>query len=277
MDYIEYTFTFEEPSPWAEILMTYLCELPFESFNQEGNDLLSYIPSEKDNQEAVKQILADLPYQEVSFQRELIKDQNWNAKWEEQFDPIFVGDSCVIYAPFHNLERSFNYEIIIQPQMSFGTGHHQTTYLMIQQLLSMDLKNKEVLDMGSGTGVLAILAEKLGASTCLAIDIDEWAYQNAKENVTLNKCEKIEVLKGDADLLHENQKFDVIIANINRNILLNDMKTYASCLDSRGKLLLSGFYTTDIDVLDEEAIKYDLKRSQALDKEGWAMIEYTKF
>lgn len=276
MNYIEYTFEFKEPQPWSEVLMTYLSDLAFESFDQKGNILLAYGPEEKIKADDVEEVLTSLDYEDIISSFKVIQDENWNAEWEKNFDPIFVGDKCVIRAPFHTIDKTVDFDLIIEPQMSFGTGHHQTTYLMTSHLLNMDLADKTVLDMGCGTGVLAILAIQRKAKDAVAIDIDEWAYENTKANILLNNTQNIEVLKGGAELLHENTKFDVIIANINRNILLADFDKYDNVLKSGGKLLMSGFYSTDIEVMDKAANQFKLTRTNTLDKEGWAMLEYSK-
>lgn len=276
MDYVEYTFQFKESQPWVEVLMTYLCELDFESFNQENNRLLAYGVHSKIKEQDVQAIVNNLGYPDVTFTQKVIQDENWNAEWEKNFEPIFVNDNCVIRAPFHVLEKPLEYDLIIEPQMSFGTGHHQTTYLMTQQLLTMNLEGKEILDMGCGTGVLAILAMQRGANHSVAIDIDSWAYENTKENIKLNNTQNIDVLMGGAELLHENQKFDVIIANINRNILLADFDKYNMVLAKGGKILMSGFYITDTEIMDKAAQQLGLTRTNNLEKEGWAMLEYTK-
>lgn len=276
MNYVEYTFEFKEPQPWSEVLMTYLSDLAFESFDQKGNILLAYGPDDKIEANDVKEVITSLGYKDITSSFKVIQDENWNAEWEKNFDPIFVGENCVIRAPFHAIDKTVDFDLIIEPQMSFGTGHHQTTYLMTSHLLNMDLIDKTVLDMGCGTGVLAILAIKRKAKDAVAIDIDEWAYENTKANILLNNTQNIEVLKGGADLLHENKKFDVIIANINRNILLADFDKYDNVLKSGGKLLMSGFYSTDIEVMDKAANQFKLTRTNTLDKEGWAMLEYSK-
>ena len=256
--------------------MTYLADLPFESFEEEEGLLKAYIPQKEYKKEEVEAILKDFPYQELIFTDELIKDENWNAEWEKNFNPIYIDDKCVVKAPFHNLDKIFPYEILINPQMSFGTGHHQTTYLILKEMFSMDFKDKAVLDMGCGTGILAILAEKLKATNILAIDIDDWSYRNTLENVALNNCTRIETKEGGAELLNKNETFSVILANINRNILLNDMKSYTSVLNHGGEILMSGFYVTDVPLIEEEAIKNGLVKDSVKEHEGWAMAKFIK-
>jgi ribosomal protein L11 methyltransferase len=276
MDYIKCSFTFKESIPWSEILMTYLTDLPFESFEEEEGLLKAYIPHKAYKKESIEAILKDFYYQELTFTDELIKDENWNAEWEKNFSPIYIDEKCVVKAPFHNLENTFPYEILINPQMSFGTGHHQTTYLILKEMFSMDLKDKTVLDMGCGTGILAILAEQLKAKSILAIDIDDWAYRNTLENIELNNCWKIETKEGGAELLNKNETFSVILANINRNILLNDMRSYVSVLKHEGEILMSGFYTTDVHLIEEEAKLNGLVKDSVKEHEGWAMAKFIK-
>lgn len=202
-----------------------------------------------------------------------IADQNWNAEWEKNFEPILVDDKCAVRAPFHNPVTGFAMEIVIEPKMSFGTGHHATTWLMMRALFDLDLKGKKLLDMGSGTGVLAILAEKLGAASCDAIDIDEWAYENALENMQRNGCRRVHCALGGADLLGE-KKYDVILANINRNILTRDAAHYLNVLNNGGLILLSGFYTHDVPLVQDAFPGTTGVRQDSRDE--WAMLMLRK-
>ncbi|MCK5638994.1 MAG: 50S ribosomal protein L11 methyltransferase, partial [Flavobacteriaceae bacterium] len=196
----------------------------------------------------------------------------WNSEWEKNFEAIQVDELVSIRAPFHE-DPNLKYDIIIEPKMSFGTGHHETTHLMIQHLIDLDLVDKTVLDMGCGTGILAIFTEMKGAKKIDAIDIDSWCYENSLENVERNNCKNITVFEGDASLL-KNKNYDVIIANINRNILLQDIGTYAKCLNQHGVLLLSGFYTEDILVIEREAIKYNLNLNKKLERNNWVGLKF---
>ncbi|MCL4152991.1 UNVERIFIED_CONTAM: hypothetical protein GTU68_028847, partial [Idotea baltica] len=207
-----------------------------------------------------------------SYTREEIEQVNWNSEWEKNFTPIEVDELVSIRAPFHP-NPNLKYDIVIEPKMSFGTGHHETTHMMVQHLLKMDLTNKKVLDMGCGTGILAILAEMKGATPLDAIDIDNWCYLNSIENVERNNCKHISVYEGDASLLI-NKKYDVIIANINRNILLNDIKIYADCLNAGGVLLLSGFYQEDIPIIDAEVSKFNMKLEEFIERNNWVALKY---
>ena len=271
--YIEYNFTFSPKEPISEILIAELGNVGFESFVETENGVTAYI--QKTDWSA--EILADvfvLNSDEFSIEYNLneVPQTNWNAEWEKNFEPIQVDDLVSIRAPFHE-NPNLKYDIVIEPKMSFGTGHHETTHMMVQHLLQLDLENKKVLDMGCGTGILAIFAEMKGAKPLDAIDIDNWCYENSIENVTRNNCENISVYEGDATLLVD-KKYDVIIANINRNILLMDMKVYTNCLEAGGILLLSGFYEQDIPVIDAEVSKYGLKLEKFIQRNNWVALKY---
>ena len=274
MNYIEVNIEFLEIDPWREIVISELAENGAESFVETKTGVSAYFPETKF--EGIEQVgleKYDLFISSVSHK--VIGQENWNAAWESNFDPVYVGNELAILAPFHSQNTTHKIKVLIQPQMSFGTGHHQTTWLMSQRLLSMSLKNKNVLDMGTGTGVLAILAEKLGAKFIFAPDIDEWAYQNAIDNCKLNNCLKIEWKLGGAELL-VNHKFDVLIANINKNILVQQFSAYATVANEGATLLISGFFSTDIDELIAEAKKSGFIFENSYSKDEWALIEFIK-
>ena len=271
--YIEYNFTFSPKEPISEILIAELGNVGFESFVETENGVTAYIQKTDWNAE----ILADVfvlnsDEFSIEYNQNEVPQTNWNAEWEKNFEPIQVDDLVSIRAPFHK-NPNLKYDIVIEPKMSFGTGHHETTHMMVQHLLQLDLENKKVLDMGCGTGILAIFAEMKGAKPLDAIDIDNWCYENSVENVTRNNCENISVYEGDATLLVD-KKYDVIIANINRNILLMDMKVYTNCLQEGGILLLSGFYEQDIPVIDAEVFKYGLKLEKFIQRNNWVALKY---
>ena len=271
--YIEYNFTFSPKEPISEILIAELGNVGFESFVETENGVTAYI--QKTDWSA--EILADVfvlnsDEFSIEYNQNEVPQTNWNAEWEKNFEPIQVDDLVSIRAPFHE-NPNLKYDIVIEPKMSFGTGHHETTHMMVQHLLQLDLENKKVLDMGCGTGILAIFAEMKGAKPLDAIDIDNWCYENSVENVTRNNCENISVYEGDATLLVD-KKYDVIIANINRNILLMDMKVYTNCLQEGGILLLSGFYEQDIPVIDAEVSKYGLKLEKFIQRNNWVALKY---
>ncbi|WP_440120944.1 50S ribosomal protein L11 methyltransferase [Tenacibaculum sp. Ill] len=273
--YIEYTFEVTPKEPTTEILIAELGSLGFESFVENENGVVAYIQKD-DWSETILEDVFVLNSEEFSIQYEHkeIEQTNWNAEWEKNFNPIQVDDLVSIRAPFHE-NPNLPYDIVIEPKMSFGTGHHETTHMMVQHLINLDVTDKKVLDMGCGTGILAIFAEMKGAQPIDAIDIDAWCYENSLENVERNNCKHISVYEGDASLL-EGKKYDVIIANINRNILLNDMQTYTNCLTEKGVLLLSGFYSEDIPVIDNEVSKYSLTLKDTIKRNNWVALQYQK-
>lgn len=274
MDYIELKIEFETINPWREVVLSDLAESGFESFVETKEGLECYIP--KDNfEESMILKLNDFDNHIKSFQVNEIKDKNWNAEWEKNFDPVFVEDKLAILAPFHT--ESYDHQLIvkIQPQMSFGTGHHQTTWLASKKLFNLEVKGKRILDMGTGTGVLAIIAEKLGAEYVFAPDIDEWSFNNANENTVLNDCSKIEIAHGGDELLN-GKEFDIIIANINKNILIQHFPVYAKSLVSGGTMLNSGFFTTDKEDLVEVAGESGFIFESIESKDEWAMLEFIK-
>jgi ribosomal protein L11 methyltransferase len=271
--YIEYRFTAKPKDPASDLLIAELGEAGFESFVEEENDVLAYI-QKTDWSESMLEDLPILqnPRYTFTYDYKEIEQENWNATWEQNFQPIIVDDICMIRAPFHEA-IDVAYDIVIEPKMSFGTGHHETTHMMLQHILQLDLKGKTVLDMGSGTGVLAILAAMRGATTIDAIDIDNWCYLNAKENVERNNMDFISVHEGDVALL-VGKKYDLIIANINRNILLADLPSYAKSLNSGGTLLLSGFYTEDLEMITEKCTELALKFEKNLERNNWVAAKY---
>jgi len=278
--YISYTFTVSPKEPATEILIAELGFAGFESFVETNDGVIAYIQKEEHNDAILEDIYAlKNPEFKIKYIVEEIAQVNWNEEWEKNFNPILIDNSVYIRAPFHQPIQDVAQDIVIEPKMSFGTGHHQTTHMMVKHLLTLakedKLKDKTVLDMGCGTGVLAILAERLGAKKLDAIDIDNWCYLNSLENVERNNCSKIAVYEGDASLL-SNKKYDIIIANINRNILVNDMKTYLNALNEDGILLLSGFYQEDIPIIDKEASKTNLKLHTIEEMDNWVALRYEK-
>ncbi len=271
--YLEYNFTVKPLQPASDILIAELGERGFESFVETDEGVQAYIKKEEWNPEIIEglAVLSNSLFAiEYSFVE--IEQENWNATWEQNFNPIQVGDKCVVRAPFHE-KPEVEFDIVIEPKMSFGTGHHETTHMMLQHILEHDFKGKSVLDMGSGTGVLAILAAMKGAKSIDAIDIDNWCYLNALENVERNNCNHIKVYEGTADLLVD-QQYDIIIANINRNILLEDIPAYVKCLAPDGLLFLSGFYVEDIPIITEKCEEVGLKFEKNLEKNNWVAVKY---
>lgn len=273
--YIEYHFTMFPLQPTSEILVAQLGELGFESFTETETGLKAYIQKKELNPSLIDDIQAlnSLEF-EISYKVVEIPQVNWNAEWEKNFNPIEVNGECALRAPFH---PPFNvkYEIIIEPKMSFGTGHHETTFMMLQFILENDFKEKSVIDMGCGTAVLAILSEMKGAAKIDAVDIDEWCYENSIENIERNICKNISVYKGDASFFKE-KKYEVIIANINRNILLQDMEIYFNGLEDNGTLYLSGFYNEDLELISETCNNLGLTFVENKVRNNWIAAKFRK-
>jgi ribosomal protein L11 methyltransferase len=273
--YIEYTFEVQPKEPATEILIAQLGFVGFESFVENDLGVVAYIQQQDWNPDILEDVFIlnseefkiDHTYKEVA-------QTNWNAEWEKNFEPIQVDELVSIRAPFHE-NPNLKYDIVIEPKMSFGTGHHETTHMMVQHLLDLDLTHKKVLDMGCGTGILAIFAEMKGAQPIDAIDIDRWCYENSIENTERNHCKHITVYEGDSSLL-VGKDYDVIIANINRNILLSDMKTYSDSLREDGVLLLSGFYEEDIPIIDKEVSLHGLKFDKKIKRNNWVALKYIR-
>ncbi|TRZ76555.1 MAG: 50S ribosomal protein L11 methyltransferase [Bacteroidetes bacterium] len=276
MEYTKITCTLNEDNEIArELLMQELGDAGFESFVETDDGIEAYIPSVSFSPE----ILAAENLQKNEFfsfdhTLEVIADQNWNEVWEQNyFEPLLIEDLCVIRAPFHLKYPAAQYEIIIDPKMAFGTGNHETTHLMIKAILDLELNGKDVLDMGCGSGILAILAAMKGAAAITAIDIDEWSTNNTIENAELNHIGNILVRQGDANLLSD-QQFDVILANIQRNILFQDMEAYRKVLKNGGLLIMSGFYTTDLEAIEERANSFELKMTGSYERSTWCAASF---
>ena len=273
--YLGYTFKVMPKEPATEILIAELGYAGFESFVENEEGVIAYIQKEEWDDAILKNIFILQSQEfEITYSFEEIAQVNWNSEWEKNFNPIVVDEKVSIRAPFHE-DPNLEYDIVIEPKMSFGTGHHETTHMMVQHLLALDVKDKKTLDMGCGTGILAILAEMKGAKPIDAIDIDNWCFLNSLENIQRNNCEHITAYEGESSLLL-GKKYDVIIANINRNILLNDIAVYAECLEREGVLLLSGFYEKDIPLLDNKASTHGLELEKTLERNGWFSLKYTK-
>ena len=274
--YIEYHFTVTPKEPGTEILIAELGAAGFESFVENENGVTGYIQKEDWNPTLLDTIFV-LTSDEFSIQysKKEVEQTNWNAEWEKNFSPVFIEEYATILAPFHDGKDAVGMKVIIQPQMSFGTGHHQTTWMMTKALFELGEMPSTVLDMGTGTGVLAVYAAKLGAKEVLAIDIEEWSAENARENVGRNECSNVECLWGDIDLV-EGRNFGLIIANINKNILKQHMEVYVYALETNGTLLLSGFFVTDVDEVTNYCEAYKLKQTKVFTKDEWACIQLIK-
>ena len=257
----------------SDIIIARLSVLGFDGFVEEDDHLLAYCEKREQLFSELEMILkeADIPVEEIKE----IEDKNWNAVWESEYEAVTIDNRVMVRAPFHNAVKGIEYDIVIEPKMSFGTAHHETTSLMLELILEQELKDKSVLDMGSGTGVLAILAWKKGASDVIAIDNDEWAWQNALDNVKLNDAANIKVEMGDAGTI-SSRVFDIIFANINRNILLEDIPAYADAMHRGSKLFLSGYYADDLSQIKDKCISYGLNYTESRTKNKWTAAVFTK-
>jgi ribosomal protein L11 methyltransferase len=258
---------------FSEILMAELAEANFDTFLENENGFEAYVEEDKYDKALVEAIRdkyeASTP---LEFSFSTIAKRNWNEEWEKSYAPIIVDDKCLIRATFHHPEKKYPYEIIITPKMSFGTGHHQTTYLMVKNALNINHRDKRVIDAGCGTAILSIMASKLGAKEVQAFDIDEWSVTNGNENREINHCHNIDIQQGKITEVNLTGKFDIILANINKNVLLNEIRIYSTYLNKEGLLLLSGFFTLDIPDLLKEASFYNLKEVRRDERETWAAL-----
>ena len=275
MNYIEYDFTVSPTEMGAEILMAELAEVGFDSFEDTPTGIKAYIPKDSWNEHILQDIyLLSNPEFTISYQITEIEQVNWNEEWEKNFSPIVVEDLCTVRANFHPVPNT-RYDIVITPKMSFGTGHHETTYMMLQQLLPLSLEGTKVLDMGCGTGILAIMAALRGARDITAIDIDPWCVENATENVQQNDCSFITVKEGDVSLI-AGEQYNLILANINRNILLSDIPAYTQALLPQGLLLVSGFYEEDLPAIKEKCQQVGLTYLSHIERNRWVSAKFQR-
>ena len=254
-----------------EILIAELGMINYDSFQEIENKLEAFIVDEHYDNKRLVSILKKYDV-EQEIVAEKLKNINWNEEWERNFDPVFIDEKVQIRATFHESNPDFNYDVIINPKMSFGTGHHETTHLIVSEQLNIDHKNKRVLDVGTGTGVLAIMASKLGAKTITATDIDDWCIENSRENFQLNNVQEFDILQGTIDKLTLPEHYDIIYANINKNVLLNELAVYANLLAKSGILLLSGFYSEDMHELNEKAFQNKLVLTHTNTRNNWATM-----
>lgn len=277
MKYFEVTFSANPCNETiTDILSALTAEIGFESFVECEGGMQAYIQQSLFDEEALKNIITDFPIPdtEITYTITEPEDKDWNQEWEKNFfQPIVIDNRCVIHSTFHKDYPKAEYDIVINPQMAFGTGHHETTSSILGELLDVDLKGKSVLDMGCGTSILAILASMRGADPVTAIDIDDWCVNNSRDNIALNNINNITVELGDASLLEGRKPFDVIIANINRNILLNDMAAYTACMHKGSEIYMSGFYVQDIDAIRSKGESLGLKFVHYREKNNWAAVK----
>lgn len=258
---------------FSEILMAELAQANFDTFLETENGFEAYVEGEQYDRQLVEDIRKKYEQSTpLGFSFSQIPKKNWNEEWEKSYAPIVVEDKCLIRAAFHPVEKKYPYELVITPKMSFGTGHHQTTYLMVKNMMTMDFKRKRVMDAGCGTAILSVMACKLGASQVEAFDIDEWSVVNGNENSAINGCSNIRIQRGKISEIDLSGTFDVVLANINKNVLLEELKIYSSYLNPRGSLLLSGFLTHDIPDLLQESATCNLKEIKRDERETWAAL-----
>jgi len=261
---------------FIEIMVAELSMLNYDSMMEKQDGLEAYIKPEWYDEQEIKMLQAKYPEADMEYGVEEVIERNWNEEWEQNYEPIVVEDKILVRATFHEANPDFDYEIEINPRMSFGTGHHATTYLMLKNQLAIDHKSKSVLDAGCGTAILAVMAEKLGASRVVAYDNNTWSTENAPENIALNACKNIEVREGTIETINLDEQFDIILANINKNVLLEEMNAYVKYLVKGGHLLLSGFYETDENELKAKAKQNGLTFESKTTKSGWCSLLFTK-
>ena len=275
MDFIE--LTVEAPRELADILVAELAEVGFDTFEDNDAGFCAYTTEEAFNHDAVAEIMSRYEGQgDLHHAHRVITRQNWNAEWEKNFQPLVIADRVSVRAPFHPQPAGIDYDIVIMPRMSFGTGHHETTALMLENQLGVDHRGLRVLDMGTGTGILAIMAEKLGARQVLAVDTEPWTVENARDNAAENDCHGIECRLGGVETLADEAPFDLILANINRNVLLEDMHEYARLLPAGRPILFSGFYEEDLALLTAEAAKHGLHYQRHRTLRSWVSAVFEK-
>lgn len=278
MDTIALTIKLTPVQPWSEIAVAQLADFGFNSFEDKDFGIIAYGNSAEVNlDEVFKETILNnrTPELKIEVEKEIIPQRNWNAEWESNYPPVEVDGKLSILAPFHDASNFKGIKIIIHPKMSFGTGHHQTTWMMSKLLLDMETLPNEILDMGTGTGVLSFLAEKLGAKNILGIDIEPWSIDSCIENAVLNDSMETQFLCGDIDLIQD-KNFNMILANINKNILENQIPYYSKALNLGGKLLLSGFFETDVVDLVKYCKEYGLNYDFHITKDNWAAIQLHK-
>lgn len=260
-------------SAYAEILMAEIAEAGFDTFLETDKGFEAYVELENFDREQLQHIKEKYSSQTpLTFFEDRIEKKNWNEEWEKNYEPIVVDDRCLIRADFHKIDKKYPHELIITPKMSFGTGHHQTTYLMIKNQMDIDHKGKRVMDAGCGTAILSVMASKLGAAEVQAFDIDEWSVSNGRENIEVNECKNVYNQQGKLGDLKLQGVFDIILANINKNVLLEELKLYKKYLTPGGLMLISGFYVDDIPDLLTEGLKYGLNELKRDERENWASL-----
>jgi ribosomal protein L11 methyltransferase len=262
---------------FSDLLIAEIAEVGFDSFLETDDGFEAFAEMQKYDKDALYAIKEKYEVQApLEFYEDRIQKQNWNELWEKSYQPIVVDDRCLIRAEFHHINQKYPYELIITPKMSFGTGHHETTYLMIKNQMDIDHRSKRVMDAGCGTSILSVMASKLGATEVEAFDIDEWSITNSMDNIALNHCNNIHHQQGKLSEIRFDGLFEIILANINKNVLLDEIASYSAYLRSKGHLLISGFYTDDIPDLHREALSHGLQERRRDEKDGWACVLFEK-
>ena len=278
MKYTEVDIKLEKIIPFSEIIIAKLNEIGYDSYEENNLGVKAYIETKIFDEKKISEICEDLSLQtNISYTFSILEEKNWNKEWEKNFNPVFINDSCVIRAPFHKPFNDVRYEIIIMPKMSFGTGHHPTTSLILNKMFEVNFLNKNVLDIGSGTGVLSILSSILGADFCLGIDNDKWAYENAKHNAILNNTLNIDFRYGTIDSIKKETHFDIVLININRNTILKEISSYIKLMNPNADLILSGFLHEDVDIIIAKLIKHNFKKLDIKNKDKWQMIHFKRY
>ena len=275
MEYMKISFHLLEKQPLSDIIAAKLHQIDFEGCVETETGIDAYIKSSLLDQQNFDKIIKELKSDfNFGFKINGIKDQNWNEEWESSFTPIIINQDCIVRASFHDQMQEYKYEIIIDPKMSFGTGHHETTNLMMNQMFNMDLKSKNILDVGCGTGILSIFAKMLGSKEVLGIDIDHWSIKNSIENVLLNSLDEVEIRLTDIQSI--NRKFDVVLVNMNRNLILSQLDRYVECMNDNSDLLLSGFLFNDINIIREKSDSLGLRYLSLKNKNKWSLLHFSK-
>ena len=276
MEYIEVDIRLNEVDPFADIIIAKLNDINFESYIEDDSGVKAYVQFNLMREKLVVEVIEEVAKMvKLSYTIQKVKTENWNKQWESSFEPVYINERCVVRAHFHEPFSNFEYELVITPKMSFGTGHHETTFLMMNEMFSINFTNKSVLDVGTGTGVLAILAAKLNAKSVIAVDIDKWAYDNARENAELNSVSNINFIHANINVIGT-EKFDVILANINRNIILKDIKKYVSAMNNKSEIILSGFLKEDIPHILEKSSQLGIKLVASKNKNKWQILYLKK-
>jgi|TARA_Y100001954_G_scaffold229465_1_gene275530 ribosomal protein L11 methyltransferase len=278
MSYTEVDIKLENTIPFSEIIIARLNEIGYDSYEENSVGLKAYILTERFNEKKILDICDDVSLQTgVSYSFSILEDKNWNEQWEKNYSPVIINDICVIRAPFHTPFKNVKYEVVIMPKMSFGTGHHATTSLILDKMFELNFSKKNILDIGSGTGILTILSSMLGANYSLGIDYDKWAFENAKQNAELNNISNINFHHGTIDSLQKKVDFDIVLVNINKNTILKEITSYIDFMSHSVDLILSGFLHDDTSVILDKLSKHNFRKVDIKNKDKWQMIHLKRY